>query len=428
MPDSNRAKNVTGWTDMLWIATMCLANALPFALLLLVGMMMKRYGFDNATITLNLGLCLLPWALRPLCHLLPRRTTWNKGTWLLASEAGMAAALMLMARVVATPGWFMPTVALTMVASALAMVHGVMAESLYKEITHNASPTAMRPVYILLHVVAIMLSLGVLTMMAGNMEVITREMRSSWSFAFRMMAIAYILTALLHGWKVLLQKRIFHNVYDEVANVASWRELWTVVRMFLGRGSVSIGSLFFFFFLMPQGLTLCTSSLFLVDSIHRGGMGLAPQEYGLVFGTVGIAGVAAGAMIIVYALRRMRFRQIVIPSALTSFLPPIALYCMCSAHPSSLTVLSLGMFASTMGFGACLVSCLLFLSYYCCGRYKPTFYSVGIALISLSLALSVMLSGSIQREHGYLYYYAFCSLCPMVSMAAAVVLKYKCLK
>ena len=51
------------------------------------------------------------------------------------------------------------------------------------------------------------------------------------------------------------------------------------------------GILFMLLYRMPEGLLAKVSALFLIDAGHNGGLGLSPQEYGLVQGTVGVVGL-----------------------------------------------------------------------------------------------------------------------------------------
>lgn len=55
--------------------------------------------------------------------------------------------------------------------------------------------------------------------------------------------------------------------------------------------------LFIVLFRLPEAFLSKVTTLFLIDSGHNGGLGLSPQEYGLVQGTVGVIGVALGSIL-----------------------------------------------------------------------------------------------------------------------------------
>ena len=42
------------WTDRLWLATMSIANGVPFAIIFLLAVMFKRFGLNNSTVAFNM--------------------------------------------------------------------------------------------------------------------------------------------------------------------------------------------------------------------------------------------------------------------------------------------------------------------------------------------------------------------------------------
>lgn len=432
-------------TDRLWLATMSVANGLPFAVTILLLIMFKRFGLNSSTVTFNIAFACLPWTLRPLCHLLLAKSGWNIDVWLLATELTTIVSLLLIAESVASTLWFQFTMVLLMVIAMSAMLHSVVAESMYKEIAaatcrqsgRDGSSTAaphtltgrtpwLRPRFALCHFAAALFGIGFAAMLAGNLEVVTRNVHYAWSFTFRALAAAYTLLWLFHLVKVWCRKANFSNA--EIQNVGSTRELGHAVRLFFGYRSVSIGALFLLLFPLPLGLTLGVGSYFVVDSTHRGGLGLAPQEYALTNGTTGIIGLAVGATVCLWLLRRYRMSRTVVPLSLSVCVPAIAGAVLSRTLPASLAMTNAWMFLSHAAIGMAFTTAIAFLSYYSCGRYRPTFFSTGIALMALSLLLSGLYSGSLQRYYGYRTYFMFALLVSLLSPVAALVLKHFCFR
>ena len=433
-------------TDRLWLATMSVANGLPFAVTILLLVMFKRFGLNSSTITFNIAFVCLPWTLRPLCHLLLAKSGWNNDVWLLATELTSIVSLLLIAESVASTLWFQFTMVLLMIIALNAMLHSVVAESMYKEIAAGVTYTPsrpdtsvaeaaripagrtpwLRPRFAICHFAAALFGIGFSAMLAGNLEVVTRNVHYAWSFTFRVLAAVYTLLWLFHLVKVWCCKAGFSNA--EIQNVGSGRELGHAVRLFFGYRSVSIGALFLLFFLMPLGLTLGVGSYFVVDSTHRGGLGLAPQEYALTNGTTGIIGLAVGATACLWLLRRYRMSRTVVPLSLSVCVPALAGAVLSRTLPVSLAATNMWMFLSHAAIGMAFTTAVAFISYYSCGRYRPTFFSIGMALIALSLLLSGLYSGSLQRYYGYRTYFMFALLVSLLSPVAALVLKHYCFR
>ena len=411
--------------DRLWLATLCIANGLPFAFVCLLAVMFKRMGLDNATVTFNLSWIILPWALRPFCHLLFKRVGWSKDVWILTSELVIAVSLFLMSEALASDFWFQYITILLAVVSAAATIHNIVAESKYKDLTSNPYPVMLRPMFVVYHALAALFGLGVLAMVAGNIEVVTRNMLSAWTFVLRLAAFIYAVLWLFH------LVRIWRTDADDrpsadLSNITTWREMTGTLRLFFGKKSVSIGALYFLFYLFPHGFTLSVTSLFLIDSTHRGGLGLAPQEYALSAGTVGIIGMAVGSLLCIRLLKRYRTADAIVPMSFSNLLPALAGIILSHMQPVSLTAVNLCLFMGSMGFAFAVTACVSFLSYYSCGKYKPTFYSIGIALFFLSCALSVMYSGAMQRYYGYPFYFTFALAASTISIIVSVILRRIC--
>lgn len=416
------------WTDRLWLATMSIANGVPFAIIFLLAVMFKRFGLNNSTVAFNISFACLPWVIiRPACHLLLRRVGWSKDVWLLATELVIALSLLLMSESVASDLWFQQSMIMLIVITTSATIHNLSTESLYKEITCNPYPTVLRPLFVAFHSVSLLFCVGFLTMFAGNIEVVTRNPQSAWATTLRVAALFYGLLWVFHLLKVWKRNSPSSSDVD-INNLANRHELLRAVRLFFGKRSVSIGAMFFMLFMLPQGLTWVVSSLFIIDSTHRGGLGLSPQEYGLTVGTVGTIGLTIGALLCLRLLKRYPFHRLLLPFSAASLLPAIAGMVLSHIATSSLAFVNVWVFLSHAAIGVVVTTFMSFLAYYSCGKFRPTFYSIGIALLFLSLFLTGLYSGSLQRYYGYRVYFAFALAASVLSPVAATILKLFCFR
>ena len=413
--------------DRLWLATLSIANGLPFAFFFLLVVFFKRMGLNNSTVTFNIAWALLPWALRPFCHYLFRKIGWSKDIWLLASELCVSGSLLLMAEAIGGDHWFQYIMALAFVLSGAAMVHNMATESSYRAITADAYPVMLRPLFIIYHALALLFGTGVLVMVAGNIEVMTRQPQYAWSLALRLAAASYALLWLWH-LAMIWRRTDKDTPYDDTSDIQTWREMTGALRLFAGKKTVSIGALYFLFYLMPQGFTLLALPLFLIDSVHRGGLGMAPQECALAAGTVGVMGLCAGCLLCILLQKCHRSAQAMVPMSLCNALPALSGVLLSQTMPSSLLVVSVLLFTGYAGLGMAVTGCVSFLSYYSCGKYKWVFYSTGIALFFLSCMASAMYSGALQRYYGYPAYFTLALATCALSVVATVVLVRICFK
>ena len=413
--------------DRIWLATISIANGLPFAFIFLLLVMFKRMGLNNSTVTFNISWLCLPFVLRPFCHLLFKRVGWSKEVWILTSELVIAVSLLLMSEALGSDYWFQYIMLLLFALSIATTIHNVVAESKYKYITINPYPVMLRPMFVVYHSLALLFGLGVLSMFAGNIEVVTRNVSYAWTFVLRLAAGVYAVLWLYHLIRIWRTDTDDAPTID-MGSIATWREMMHTLRLFFGKKSVTIGPVFFLLYLLPQGFTAMVMSLFLIDSAHRGGLGLSPQEYALTQGTVGVIGMSVGSLLCIRLLKRYRTAKSIIPMSFANLLP--ALMGMTLSHLASASLLAVNvcMFVGNMGLGFSITACVSFLAYYSCGKYKHVFYSIGIALFFFSCAASSIYSGAMQRYYGYPVYFVLAFAFSFISVIVAVVLKRICFR
>lgn len=140
---------------------------------------------------------------------------------------------------------------------------------------------------------------GFLVMVAGNLQVMFRgSIRYSWSLMFYGVTGLFIALWLWHSLALPcpLADRKRHNA----SAIEVWNNLWHSIKTFFTKFPAKETAWAFLFMLcyrMPEGLLVKISSLFLIDSVNNGGLGLSPQEYGFAQGTVGVVGLTLGGIL-----------------------------------------------------------------------------------------------------------------------------------
>lgn len=412
-------------TDRTWLAAMCIANGLPVATAGLLMAMLKRFGTGNTAITTHMALALTPWMLRPLCNMLMRRVAWRKEWWLAGTEAAMVATTAALGWLVGSDGWLAKATTMLTILSAASMIHCVVTESLYKELTRNTYAVELRPMFVTAHALAMLAGLGLMAMVAGNIEVMTRNIYQAWRVAFRLTAAAHAVLAAFSVWKAYGRRNTAQQRAD-IDNVAGWKEMTGVMRLFFGNHSVSIGATFFALFAMPLGLTAVMTPLFMTDSIHHGGLGLAPQEFGLTCGTVGTVGLTVGFLAAIRTQKHIHLDNLLLPVALLSTVAPLSLLVLSNCQAPSLTLANACMLAGGASAGMTVAALASFLAYYSCGKYKHVFFSTGMAVTTASVAAAAYIAGPLQHYCGYQGFFATAICACGVSVGSALLLVTKC--
>ena len=282
-----------------WVPTLYFAEGLRYVAVMTISLILyKQLGMTNADITFYTSWLYLPWVIKPLWSPfidLVKTKRW----WIVSMQLLIGAAFGGVAFTIPTSFWLQGTLFFFWVMAFSSATHDIAADGFYMlglDEHNQANFVGIRSTFYRL---ATIFGQGVLVMIAGNLQVIWRNsIPFSWSLMFYGVAGLFIAFWLWHHY--ILPR----PAEDDERSVANARDIFnglgTMVKTFVTKFPVKeviIGILFMLFYRMPEGLLAKVSALFLVDAGHNGGLGLSPQEYGLVQGTVGIIGLTIGGIL-----------------------------------------------------------------------------------------------------------------------------------
>jgi PAT family beta-lactamase induction signal transducer AmpG len=266
---------------------------------------------------------------------------------------------------------------------------------------------------------------GVLVMIAGNLQVIWRNsIPFSWSLMFYGVAGLFIAFWLWHHY--ILPR----PAEDDERSVANARDIFnglgTMVKTFVTKFPVKeviIGILFMLFYRMPEGLLAKVSALFLVDAGHNGGLGLSPQEYGLVQGTVGIIGLTIGGILGGICAVRNGLKRWLWTMVCAITLPDAVYIYMSYAMPDNLIVINSCVFIEQFGYGFGFTAYMLYLIYYSQGSFKTSHYALCTAFMALSMMIPGLFAGALQEAVGYRMFFIIVMACCAVTFLVTAFIK-----
>lgn len=406
----------------LWVPTLAFSDGLPLVAVMSISVILyKQLGLSNGAITFYTSWLYLPWVLKPVLSPfvdLIKTKRW----WVIAMELLLGAALGGIAFTIPTALWMQSTLFFFWVMAFSGAFHCIAADGFYMLGLDSHQQAWFMGIRSVFDRLATIFGQGVLVMAAGNLQIIFRNsIAYSWSLMFYGVAGLFLLLWLWHS-QVLPRPR--EDVSRPGINIHTiWREIANTFRTFVQKEQVMAALLFIMLFRMPEGLLSKVSSLFLIDSAHNGGLGLSPQEFGLVQGTVGVIGVALGGVFGGIAassggLNRWRW-----PMACAFTLPSLVYVFLSYVLPSNLLAINVCVFIEQFGYGFGLTAYMLYLIYYSRGPFKTSHYALASALMSLSMMVPGLFAGTLQEILGYRHFFIFVILCCSVTFLVMAFLK-----
>lgn len=304
------------------LGVLALPASLTYVIITLMGVVTGwRLGLTGTVATLVPALLLLPTALRPWLVRIVHVTGFS---WLniLGLQLLMAICVGGTAFALNMRSWRVVAITLLSIASVTVAIYGAIVNAYAVRMGKVTGRQTVMFVRVLMYVVALYVVLGLLVVMAGNLEVLTRRMRYSWSFVYYVAAGVLLLLMLLNAF--LLPRKIFQPLQTPVAARMKPRPA---------------ESLFHFMVLLPESMLAVGLLVWLLSSKRAGGLNLSPQEIGYCLGSIGLMGVATGVVLGMIALRRWPVRKVILPALLLLILPDLLfVYISSAAMPTLLAV------------------------------------------------------------------------------------------
>ena len=362
-------------TRCLWFPSLMFGDGLAVSVLVLTMVMLRRMGLDTPDTALAIALLCLPVLLRPLFEMIVTHFWGTTKVWILSTQFISALSLAAVAFTLHTSYWLLGTACFMpfFVCSALfynIALHRFYIDTPMKKLRccdgemvtlHSSNLNTSTPQHLNSQksagflTMALLFGCGIMSMVGGNMEVVTRNIRYSWSFVFYVMAGVELFLWL---WHALFLPGGPHGYAKPKPTMGLHRgEFRETMRRMLQRKDDIATLMFLPLFLLPETLLALTAPLFVIAKPHNDGLGMSPQEFAYAQGTAAVIAITVGYILGIYAIRRHGLRRWLLPSALLLAVPGAALLFLSynTAAPLSIVAASLAAGHAALGFALSMV-------------------------------------------------------------------------
>ena len=382
-------------TRCLWFPSLMFGDGLAVSVLVLTMVMLRRMGLDTPDTALAIALLCLPVLLRPLFEMIVTHFWGTTKVWILSTQFISALSLAAVAFTLHTSYWLLGTACFMpfFVCSALfynIALHRFYVDTPIKKLrccdgemvtlhssnlnTTTSNLNTSTPQHLNTSnlntstsqhlnsqksagflTMALLFGCGVMSMVGGNMEVVTRNIRYSWSFVFYVMAGVELFLWL---WHTIFLPGGPHGYAKPKPTMGLHRgEFRETMRRMLQRKDDIATLMFLPLFLLPETLLALTAPLFVIAKPHNDGLGMSPQEFAYAQGTAAVIAITVGYILGIYAIRRHGLRRWLLPSALLLAVPGAALLFLSynTAAPLSIVAAALAAGHAALGFALSMV-------------------------------------------------------------------------
>lgn len=239
------------------------------------------------------------------------------------------------------------------------------------------------------------------------------EWIDSWQVIFIGLGIFMFFAALWH-WKTMPEgsraehaptntTEAFNTLVEAFVSFFQKKGIWLMIGFAL-------------LFRVSYGFLLAPSMLFMKDTAEHGGLLLSNQEFGVIYGTFGLAANVVGSLIGGAYVAKKGLKKALFPLCCAVNIPNITFLLLAIYKPTDYTIIASGVVIEQLFFGIGSVGFMIYLMQQLApGKFTTAHYAFGTGLMALCMILTGMVSGYMQQAMGYVGYFVFVMLATIPS-------------
>jgi PAT family beta-lactamase induction signal transducer AmpG len=384
-----------------WVPTLYTAEGLPFVVVNVVSVLMyKSLGITDAKIAFFTSLVTIPWALKPLWGPILEMFRTKKD-FVLATQflGGISFGLLILT--LQLPSYFGWTIIFFGIIAINSAIHDTAADGVYITVLNDTEQAQYVGWQGAFYNVGKILSQGAFVLLAGILEK-QIGIKPAWTIVMGSFGGMLILFSLYH--------LTFLPTGGKAGSVKTIKEATStfldVVRTFFQKKYIFWGIAFLVLYRFAEGQAVKIVPLFMRAGIDKGGLGLATEDIGILYGIFPPLAFILGSVLAGYFTAKRGLRKSLI--ILCAFFNiPFAVYTFLAIYqPTNFLIISVAVVFEYFGYGFGFIGLTLFMMQQIApGKYKMAHYAFATSLMQFGFMLPSMISGFISDFLGYEHFF-----------------------
>ncbi len=392
-----------------WIPTLYFAEGLPYmAVMTISTVMYKCLGIGNTEIAFYTAWLYLPWVIKPFWSPfvdIIRSKRW----WVLAMQWAIAIAMASIAFALPASGFFQATLALFWLMAFASATHDIAADGFYMLALTEHQQSLFVGIRSLFYRISMVVGQGALVVVAAFVSDAWARPKTGWIVVFGILAAFFALVASYHSFA--LPRPAADAMRSPRSRGEVLREFTETFVAFFRKPQVGVALTFMLLYRLPEAQLVKMITPFMLDPTASGGLGLTPDQVGLVYGTIGVIGLMLGGIVGGLAAARRGLRYWLHPMAWSMSLTCLTFVYLAVAQPSAIWEIYLCVFVEQFGYGFGFTAYMLYLIYFSAGRFKTAHYSICTGFMALGMMLPGMAAGWITDHFSYVAFFIWTMIC-----------------
>ncbi len=401
-------KHISARNSWSWVPSLYLAEGLPYIIVMSVSVIMyKRLGLSNTDIALYTSWLYLPWVIKPL---------WSpvvdilktKRLWIILMQSLIGIAFAGIAFTIPTSNFVQYTLAFFWLMAFSSATHDIAADGFYMLALSEHDQSFFVGIRSTFYRAAMLTGNGLLVILAGYFENSLGNIAYAWTICFFILAALFAIFSIYHLFIFPYPAKDKPVVSDN--NRSFIKNYFSTFIIFFKKNKIVIVLAYILFYRLGEAQLAKIAPLFLLDSKAVGGLALATEQVGFIYGTIGviflvIGGIAGG---IVASKNGLKYWIWWMVAAIN--IPDLVYVFLSYTQTSNLYLVNAAVALEQFGYGFGFTAFLLFLIFVSEGEHKTSHYAIATGIMALGMMIPGMISGWMQEKIGYQHFFIWVCL------------------
>lgn len=402
-----------------WIPSLYFGQGIPYVVVMALSVIMyKKMGISNTDIALYTSWLYLPWVIKPLWS--PFVDMFRtKRFWIVSLQFLIGAALAGVALTIPMPYFFQITLAVFWLMAFSSATHDIAADGFYMLALKEHEQAAFVGVRSTFYRISSIAGQGGMVYLAGRVEEVTGNVTLAWTIVFFVLAGMFLSLSVYHKFVLptpdsdAARPPVTALVHDFVAVFAAFLKKREIVAILA----------FLLLYRFGEAQLIKLAAPFLLDSTAKGGLALSTQQFGVVYGTIGILCLMLGGLLGGYVISKHGLKRWLWPMVLSVNVPHLVYVYLSQAMPTNIWVIGAAVAVEQLGYGFGFAAYLLYMIMISDGPHKTAHYAICTGFMALGMMLPGMISGWVQTQLGYANFFIWICISALPAFAATAMVR-----
>ena len=203
----------------------------------------------------------------------------TKRTWILLTQFAMFCCLSLVALSLQLPNFFFISLAALTVGAFISATYDIATDGFYMLALNPEQQALFVGIRSLFYRLAVLFGSGFLVVLAGRLERTLNNISLSWTISIGFSAIIFAILFIFHRFILPWPESDTPRQTEAEVNKLPF---WNVINSYFQQEKIVAILAFILLYRLGEAMLLKIASLFLLDQVEKGGLGISTEEFGWI--------------------------------------------------------------------------------------------------------------------------------------------------